>query len=152
MKYQLTHKQTEIIQITGLIITGILPWIITLALIQFLPLTWCIIGAVIVNSVTFYFSLRFYKAEFDTDFLYLTRRLNKRKIDLKDVKEVRAFPFPVHLFFGTAYIISLSYIDTNRRKTVFVISRRSTSLVPTIDTLQELTRFREYVQNKKYGR
>lgn len=152
MRHRLSHQQTEIIQLTGLIIAGILPWAIALISFQFLPLIWGLIGAVLLNSLIFYFSLKIYKAEFDADFLYLTRRLIKKKIDLKEIKEVKTLPFPIHIFFGNAYLLSLNYSDSNKQKRVFIISRGLFSWTPTIDSISEINLLRQYILYKKYGR
>jgi hypothetical protein len=152
MKHRLSHNQTETIQLTGIVGTGILPWVIVFISIKFLPLIWGVTGATLISGLTFYFSLRIYKAEFDVDFLYLARRLNNKKIDLKHVIEVRTFPFSIYLFLGHAYIISLRYIDANKQKKAFVISRGLFGWTPTVDSISEITLFRKYILEKKYGR
>ena len=136
---------------TGLIGLS-LPWIIIFAFINPLPLIWGVAGAVLINGLIFYFSFRVYKAEFDENFLYLTRRMTKRKIDLKDVIEVKTFPFPIYLFLSHAYITSLRYVDDAKQKKAFMITRGSYSWTPTIDSITEVTLFRQYILEKKYGR
>jgi hypothetical protein len=116
MKHRLSHQQTEIIQLTGLVTFGFIPWAIVLTSFLFLSFIWGIIFAILITGLTFYFSLRIYKVEFDVDFLYLTRRLQKMKIDLNDIVTVKTFPFPVYLFLGQAYILSIVYTSANRRK------------------------------------
>jgi hypothetical protein len=151
MKHRLSHQQTELIQLTGLISFGFIPWMLIVLSFLFLPLIASIIFASIIIGFTFYFSFRIYKVEFDADFLYLSRRLRKTKIDLNDVLTVKTFPFPVYLFLGQAYILSISYTKGNRPKTLFTISRGLFSWRPTIDTISELKLFREYIQTKQHG-
>jgi len=152
MKHRLSHNQTEILQLTGLVATGIMSWVIALISIKFLPLIWALTGAGLISGLTFHFSLRIYKAEFDVNFLYLTRRLNKKKIDLKYVIDVKTFPFSIYLFLGHAYIISLKYSDANKQKKAFVISRGLFSWTPNVNSISEITLFRQYILEKKYGR
>jgi hypothetical protein len=152
MKHRLSHQQTEVIQLIGLAVTGIFPWIMSFVSIQFLPILWGIVGAFLINSVGFYFSFRIYKAEFDEKFLYLTRRLKKKKIALKDVKQVKTLPFPIYVFLGHAYILSLKYSDSNKQKKAFVISRGLFSWTPTIDSISEINLFKQYILDRKYGR
>jgi hypothetical protein len=151
MKHRLSHQQTELIQLTGLTYFGFIPWMLIVLSFLFLPLIASIIFATIIIGFTFYFSFRIYKVEFDADFLYLSRRLRKTKIGLKDVLTVKTFPFPVYLFLGQAYILSISYTKGNKPKTVFTISRGLFSWRPTIDTISELKLFREYIQTKQHG-
>ena len=119
---------------------------------QFLPRILGVSFAVIINGLTFYFSLRLYKAEFDRNFLYLTRRLSDKKIDLKEVEQVKVFPIPIYLYFGHAYILSIAYRTSNKSKKVFTISKGSFSWTPSIDKISEISLFREYIQSRKYGR
>ena len=152
MKYRLSHQQTEIIQLIGLVITGIFPWLIVLIFINTLPLTWAIIGAVLINSLTFYFSLRIYKAEFDTDFLYLKKRLISKKIPLENVVNIKSLPFPIYIYFGHAYILTLTYIEKDRPQKIFIISREIFSWRPTLDNVTEIGLLRQNILSKKYGR
>jgi len=138
--------------LTGLIVSGILPWAIAMLSFQFLPLIWGVSFAVIINGLTFYFSLGLYNAEFDRNFLYLTRRLNAKQIDLKEVEHVKAFPIPIYLYFGHAYILSIAFRTSKKSKKVFTISKGSFSWTPTIDKISEISLFREYIQSRKYGR
>ncbi len=149
MKYRLSHNQTEVIQLTGIVGTGILTSVITFISIKFLPIFWSITIPLLISFLMFYFSLRIFKAEFDINYLYLTRRLNKMKIDLNDVIEVRALPFSIYLYFGHAYIISLSYIESDKRKNAYILSRGLFSWTPTLNSISEINLLRQYIRDKK---
>ncbi len=152
MKHRLSHQQTEIIQLTGLASFGFLPWMLVLLSFLFLTLVGGIIVTILISGLTFYFSLRIYKVEFDVDFLYLTRRLRKKKINLNDIVAVKTIPFPIYFFLGQAYILSIMYTNASRRKKVFTISRGVFSWSPTTDTISEIKLFRDFIQTKKLGR
>lgn len=149
MKYRLSLQETEIIQLTGLATFGLIPWILVLISFLLFPLLVGIVVLVLISCLTFFFSLRIYKVEFDIDFLYLTRRLLKKKIDLYNIVTVKVFPFPVYLFFGQAYIVMVVYTNDNRREKVFTISRKLYSWTPTRDNVFEIKLFRKYINDKK---
>lgn len=149
MKYRLSHQWTDNIQLTGMAIFGALPWLVAFILYWFFPLIWCVLAALLLNCLTFLFSLRLYKAEFDLDFLYLTRRLLKKKIGLKGVDEIKTFPFPVYFYLSHAYFLSIRYNEAGTMKRAFLISRGKYLGSPRIDNIFEIAFFRKFVQNKK---
>jgi hypothetical protein len=149
MKYRLSHRQSGIIELTGLVIGGIVPWAIAIIFIQFIPIFWGALVAILINLLTFYLSLRMYKAEFDADFLYLSRRLNSKKIRLEDVGGLKIIPFPFYVYLGHSYLLSIRYSDDGKQKKAFVLSRGASGWAPTIESIAEIRLFREYFQNKK---
>jgi len=79
VKHRLSHKQTEIVQLVGLVSFGFWPWLLILPLYIFLPVLPVLIITVLLGGITYYFSLKVYRIEFDPDFLYYSRRSKKGK-------------------------------------------------------------------------
>ena len=150
-KHRLSNEQTTQIQLTGLVLGGILPWTVALLLIGLVPFAWAAIGAGLVNLLTLLLSLQLYKAEFDRQFLYLSRRTRFKQVDLRDVEKISPWPFPVTLVFNTAYILTVTYVKEGQTGKAFILTAGQPGWKPTVESIPQLGLFRQYVSQRRAG-
>ena len=150
-KHRLSNEQTTQIQLVGIVLGGILPWVVALLLIGLIPFAWAAVGAGLVNIFTLLLSLQLYKAEFDRQFLYLSRRTVYRQVDLRDVEKIAVWPFPVSLVFNTAYILTLTYAKEGRNRKAFILTAGQPGWKPTVDAIPQLGLFRAFVSDRQLG-
>jgi hypothetical protein len=150
-KHRLSNEETAQIQLVGMVLGGILPWVVAILLIGFVPFAWAAVGAGLVNIFTLLLSLQLYRAEFDRQFLYLSRRTVYRQVDLRDVERIAVWPFPVSLVFNTAYMLTVTYVKDGRKRKAFILTAGQRGWKPTVDAIPQLGLFRSYVRNRRLG-
>ena len=158
MTHQLSNKQTQLAQVLLISLGIALPSLI-LTFTIFGSDDFNFIGRLIITVLSLvlglsflYFSAHLYKVKFDRDFIYLSRLGKTEKISIDKIEEIKLGFIPFRLFYSNAYVMTLIYLDNQKKCKVNFLSKGATGLVGTVDHIPLLDTIRQFIKERKYSR
>lgn len=158
MKRQLSNNQTQLAQITLTLLGAGLP-VLTIYILTFSDNNFRTVGEIALASLSIllglsiiYFSLQLQNVSFDRDFIYIARFKQLKKIDIGNILEVKTSAIPFRLFYRNTYMVTLTYLEKEKKNRFHFLSNGATGIAGTIDNIPMLDILRQFIKDKKYSR